>query len=136
MPEARNGKSLIRQIKKFNLENGSVESALVLIPLLALFLATLQIVATINLRNVGLAATQSQASLQSVHQIVDSEDELISLKSGSRFSRLRLLVVSKVSEIPSIFPGINKFLGDKKLVTKGTAVFEESEECHGGYLIC
>lgn len=129
-------KSISRHLIRCNSEHGSVESALVLIPLLALFLATLQLVATVNLRNVDLSASQSQASLQAVHQVVDPGDKLIELQSGNPFSRLRLLVVTKVREFPRIFPGISQLMGEKKLITNGVAVFEESGECFGGYLVC
>lgn len=121
---------------KFQSEKGSVESGLVLIPLLALFLVTLQLIATVNLRNVDLAAGQNQASRQAVHQIVQSNDELITLNSGDFFSKLRLLIIHTKRDLPSIFPGVNLLLGGKTLQTTGVAVLEESEECDGGYMVC
>jgi hypothetical protein len=129
-----------RTLAKFktilNSEAGSIESGLVLIPLLALFLATLQLIATVNLRNVDLAVSQNQASRQAVLQVTQPDDELIELNSGDFFSRLRLLIVHTKRDLPNIFPGINSLMGGKTLQTSGIAVFEESEECVGGYLVC
>lgn len=121
---------------KVKSEVGSIESGLVLIPLLALFLTTLQLIATVNLRNVDQAMGQNQASRQAVHQIIRPGDEIIELNSGDFFSRLRLLIVRTKRDLPSIFPGLNALIGGKTLQTTGIAVFEESEECNGGYLVC
>lgn len=117
-------------------ESGNVESALVLIPLISLFLITLQLIATVNLRNVSMAATQNQASLQAVHQVVEPGNQLISLKSGNLFSKLRILVVKTEYAIPQIFPGVVQLIGGKRLLISGAAVYEEPEECVGGYAFC
>ena len=123
-------------IKRINAEAGTVESALVLIPLLVLFLATIQLIVTINFRNLDMASTQNQASLQAVHQVIEPGDKLIELRSGDFFTKLRLLVIKSERNLPEIFPGINELLGGKKLRTTGVSVYEESEECSGGYLVC
>lgn len=123
-------------IRRINAEAGTVESALVLIPLLALFLATMQLIVTVNFRNLDMASTQNQASLQAVHQVIEPGNQLIELRSGDFFTKLRLLVVKSERNLPEIFPGINELLGGKKLRTTGVAVYEESEECSGGYLVC
>jgi hypothetical protein len=123
-------------IKRINAEAGTVESALVLIPLLVLFLATMQLIVTVNFRNLDMASTQNQASLQAVHQVIEPGDKLIELRSGDFFTKLRLLVIKSERNLPEIFPGINELLGGKKLRTTGVSVYEESEECSGGYLVC
>lgn len=129
-------RSPVKVKDKVKSEVGSIESGLVLIPLLALFLTTLQLIATVNLRNVDQAIGQNQASRQAVHQIIRPGDEIIELNSGDFFSRLRLLIVHTKRELPNIFPGLNALIGGKTLQTTGIAVFEESEECTGGYLVC
>lgn len=127
----------MRKICKFlKSEDGNVESALVIIPLIALFLATLQLIATVNYRNVDLTNTQNQANYQGVWQEVNSGDQEIALDSGGAFSRLRLIVVKAERNIPEIFPGISALLGGKKIRTTGAAVMEESQQCSGGYVIC
>ena len=123
-------------IEYLDSEEGNVESALVIVPLIALFLATLQLIATVNFANVDMTASQNQASKQSVWQEINPGDQEIKLDSGSAFEKLRLLVVKREREIPQIFPGISALMGGKKIRTSGTAVIEEPEDCWGGYVLC
>ena len=117
-------------------DSGNVESALVMIPLISLFLITLQLIATVNLKNVDMTSTQNRAGFQAVQQDVYPEDQLLTLNSGDFFSRLRLLIIRTERNMPQIFPGVSNLVGGKKIKTTGTAVYEESEECSGGYLLC
>lgn len=123
-------------VKYLHSEDGNVESALVIVPLIALFLGTLQLIATVNYRNVDMTATQNKASYQAVWNQVNPGDQEIKLASGSTFEKLRLIVVKAEREVPQIFPGISSLLGGKKIRTTGTAVIEEPEECWGGYALC
>jgi superfamily II DNA helicase RecQ len=123
-------------VKYLHSEDGNVESALVIVPLIALFLATLQLIATVNLRNVEMTSTQNRASSQAIWQEINQNDQAIKLDSGSPFEKLRLLIVKSEREIPRIFPGISSLLGGKKIQVAGTAVIEESEQCWGGYVLC
>ncbi len=125
-----------RFLKYLHSEDGNLESALVLIPLISLFLATLQLIATVNIRNVDMTVAQNQASEQSVWQQINSTDNEVKLASGSPFEKLRLVVVNVERELPQIFPGINTLMGGRKIRTVGTAVIEEQEECWGGYALC
>jgi superfamily II DNA helicase RecQ len=123
-------------LKYLHSEDGNVESALVIVPLIALFLATLQLIATVNLRNVEMTSTQNKTSYQAIWQEINQNDQAITLDSGSPFEKLRLLVVKSELVIPKIFPGISALLGGKKIQVAGTAVMEESEQCWGGYVLC
>ena len=123
-------------VKYLHSEDGNVESALVIVPLIVLFLATLQLIATVNLRNVEMTSTQNRASSQAIWQEINQNDQAIKLDSGSPFEKLRLLVVKSEREIPRIFPGISSLLGGKKIQVTGAAVIEESEQCWGGYVLC
>ncbi|MBU3643438.1 MAG: hypothetical protein FGM48_05880 [Candidatus Nanopelagicaceae bacterium] len=125
-----------RFLKYLHSEDGNLESALVLIPLISLFLATLQLIATVNFRNVDMTVAQNQASEQSVWQQINSTDNEVKLASGSPFEKLRLVIVNVERELPQIFPGINTLIGGRKIRTVGTAVIEEQEECWGGYALC
>ena len=125
-----------RFLKYLHSEDGNLESALVLIPLISLFLATLQLIATVNIRNVDMTVAQNQASEQSVWQQINSTDNEVKLASGSPFEKLRLVIVNVERELPQIFPGINTLMGGRKIRTVGTAVIEEQEECCGGYALC
>ena len=122
--------------KYIHSEAGNIESALVMIPLLSLFLVTLQLIATVNYRNVDMTATQNQASTQAIWQEINPDDQEINLASGSPFEKLRLLIVKTEREIPQIFPGVSVLFGGKKIRTTGTAVIEEPEQCWGGYVLC
>ena len=122
--------------KYIHSEAGNIESALVMIPLLSLFLVTLQLIATVNYRNVDMTATQNQASTQAIWQEINPDDQEIKLASGSPFEKLRLLIVKTEREIPQIFPGVSALFGGKKIRTTGTAVIEEPEQCWGGYVLC
>lgn len=123
-------------VKYLHSEDGNVESALVIVPLIALFLGTLQLIATVNYRNVDMTAIQNKASYQAVWNQVNPSDQEIKLASGSAFEKLRLIVVKAEREVPQIFPGISRLLGGKKIRTTGTAVIEEPEDCWGGYALC
>ena len=123
-------------VKYLHSEDGNVESALVIVPLIALFLGTLQLIATVNYRNVDMTATQNKASYQAVWNQVNPGDQEIKLASGSTFEKLRLIVIKAEREVPQIFPGISRLLGGKKIRTTGTAVIEEPEDCWGGYALC
>ena len=123
-------------VKYLHSEDGNVESALVIVPLIALFLVTLQLIAIVNLRNVEMTSTQNRASSQAIWQEINQNDQAIKLDSGSPFEKLRLLIVKSEREIPRIFPGISSLLGGKKIQVTGTAVIEESEQCWGGYVLC
>ena len=123
-------------VKYLHSEDGNVESALVIVPLIALFLGTLQLIATVNYRNVDMTATQNKASYQAVWNQVNPSDQEIKLASGSTFEKLRLIVVKAEREVPQIFPGISRLLGGKKIRTTGTAVIEEPQDCWGGYALC
>ena len=125
-----------RFLKYLHSEDGNLESALVLIPLISLFLATLQLIATVNIRNVDMTVAQNQASEQSVWQQINSTDNEVKLASGSPFEKLRLVIVNVERELPQIFPGISTLMGGRKIRTLGTAVIEEQEECWGGYALC
>ncbi|MEY4422735.1 MAG: hypothetical protein RL581_1273 [Actinomycetota bacterium] len=72
-------------VKYLHSEDGNVESALVIVPLIALFLATLQLIATVNLRNVEMTSTQNRASSQAIWQEINQNDQAIKLDSGSPF---------------------------------------------------
>ena len=122
--------ALIRRVSRFfKDESGNVESALVMIPLIALFLITLQLIVTVNYRNLDLTVAQNRASFQAAQQDIYPEDQVIDMESHDRFRKFRLLVVRAEREIPAIFPGVSQLLGRKKLKLVGASVMEESDKC-------
>lgn len=107
-------------------DRGNVESALVLIPLLILFLTGIQLIIATNIRNGDLALAQSQASTRAISGQINLSDEVIELDSPDPFTHIRLLVTSRRSLVPSIVPGLIELLGGTPTTdVKGVAVMEE-----------
>ncbi len=107
-------------------ENGSAESAMVLIPVIFLFLCSMQLVTAVFYRNLELRDVQSQASTRAISGEVANGDASISIPSPDRFQDLKLLIVSKRREIPILVPGLGNLLahGLESDVT-GIAVVEQ-----------
>ena len=108
-------------------EEGVVESTLVVIPLLALFLLTLEIIIAVNFRNIDLTVTQSDASTRAISSTVSSEDEVLDFKSRQSLEEIRVLVTHRKRTLPQLVP---KFLlpgaaGDHSLEVTGFAVMEK-----------
>ena len=127
--------ALIRRVSRFfKDESGNVESALVMIPLIALFLITLQLIVTVNYRNLDLTVAQNRASFQAAQQDIYPEDQVIDMDPANIFNDFKLIVVKIEREIPKIFPGVNSLIGEKKLKSPGVALIEDSGHCYGGIL--
>lgn len=92
-------------------EKGSAESAMVLIPVIFLFLCSMQLVTALFYRNAELRDVQSQASTRAISGEVVTGDAFIQIPSPDRFQDLKLLIVKKRQEIPTLVPGIGNFLG-------------------------
>jgi len=106
-------------------ERGSAESAMVLIPLLFLFLCGAQLTSTVFIRNFELAKVQSEASTRSISNELQSSDSVIEIDTPDRFQKLRLLVVRKQRDLPIMVPGLASFLGGSlKSEVTGISVME------------
>jgi hypothetical protein len=116
----------MRSLKRFIAsERGSAESAMVLIPLLFLFLCGAQLTSTVFIRNFELAKVQSEASTRSISNDLQSSDSVIEIDTPDRFQKLRLLVVRKQRDLPIIVPGLANFLGSSlKSEVTGISVME------------
>ena len=72
-------------LNKLSKEDGNVESALVLIPLLILFLIGVQLIVATNLRNSDMAIAQGEAAARAIsHQFV-AGDQIVEL--GGRIEK-------------------------------------------------
>lgn len=114
-----------RAVKGVKDESGSVESALVLIPLLILFLVTMQIGVAINFRNIDRTFAQSEASDRAISGQFASGDQVMQVNPFGTFNSLGVLITRKVSSIPILIPFIGSFInrGHRSEVT-GIAVLE------------
>jgi hypothetical protein len=114
-----------RAVKGLKDESGSVESALVLVPLLILFLVTMQIGVAINSRNIDRTFAQSEASERSISGQFISSDRIREVNPFGTFNTLGILITKKVSNMPILIPFIGSFInqGHQTEVT-GIAVVE------------
>ncbi len=106
-------------------ESGNIESAMVLMPLLLLFLCSIQLVSAIQIRNFDQSEVQSQASTRAISGTFAETDSIINISSSNPFEDQLLLIVSKRRDIPILIPGLSKVLGGKlQSDVKGIAVVE------------
>ena len=109
--KSEHGPNLVKALKS---ERGSVESALVIIPLMTLFLVSFQLVLSINSRNIEASYAQSAATHNSITGRFEKGDRIIDLKSPDAFNELRAVVTTHNQNLPNLVP----FLGSKDRVTR------------------
>ena len=108
-------------------EDGNVESALVLIPLLIVFLIGAQVIAATNLRNADLAMAQGDAAARAISQEFHPDDELIEIGGGVK--KIRVLVTHRSHTVPQLVPGLIELLGGAPATdVVGIAVVEPSSQ--------
>lgn len=87
-------------------QEGVVESALVIIPLMALFLITVELIVAVNYRNLDLTYAQSEAATEAISSVVPDSDEVISFSSPSSFDELRMVVTHRTRLLPRLLPAL------------------------------
>ena len=108
-------------------EDGNVESALVLIPMLFLFLIGAQIIAATNLRNADLAMAQGDAANRAISQQFQAEDEIVEIGGG--IEKIRVLITHRSHNVFQLVPGlIEIFGGAAKTQVVGISVIEPTNE--------
>ena len=106
-------------------EDGNVESALVLIPLLILFLIGIELIIATNLRNGDVAIAQGEASRRAISGQIYGSDEVVELSSPDRFAHIRLLITHRQTTLPQIIPGLIALMGGSPSTdVKGAAIME------------
>lgn len=114
--------SLLRKARQ---ESGNVESSLVLIPLVFLFLISVELIVATNLRNSDFAMAQSDASSRAISGVVTSSDRVIELSSPDSFTHMKLLITRRKHSLPQLVPGLVALLGGNAVVeVNGAAVME------------
>ena len=104
-------------------EDGNVESALVIIPLLVLFLTGAQVIAATNLRNADLAMAQGDAAARAISHEFKLDDEIIEI--GGRVQKIRVLVTHRSHTVPQLLPGLIELMGGSPVTdVVGVAVVE------------
>ena len=119
-------------IKKFCVsEKGNVESALVIIPLMLLFLGSLQLMAVISSRNLERTLAQDRArsfAMGLEPNLLPNNSENVSTQDIKTFwylDKLQVAIVKTKHEIPKIFPGISNLIGNKKVTVSGVSVVDQ-----------
>ena len=108
-------------------EDGNVESALVLIPVLFLFLIGAQIIAATNLRNADLAMAQGDAAERAISQQFHADDEVVEIGGG--IEKIRVLITHRSHSVLQLVPGlIEIFGGAPKTQVVGISVIEPINE--------
>jgi hypothetical protein len=117
-------KDVCRHIKD---ERGNVESSLVLIPLLFLFLIAIQLILAIGMRNADSLTASDQASTRAISGIFSKTDIEQKLSSPDRFSNISILITTQSRKIPALVPGLTALLGrDLETDVQGIAVIENT----------
>lgn len=106
-------------------EKGNTESAIVLIPLLTLFLVASQITITIHGRNMTKISAQDGASTRAISGNFDETDTFLHIDSPDPHQNLDLLISHKKRILPHIIMGLENVLGSKKEIdVTGVAIVE------------
>lgn len=105
--------------------DGNVESALVLIPMLILFLIGMQLIVATNIRNAEMALAQGDASARAISHQFQLGDEV--LEVGGRIEKIQVLITHRTHLLPQIVPGLVSLMGGNPVSdVVGIAVIEPS----------
>lgn len=106
-------------------EAGSTESAMVLIPLLTLFLVASQLTIAIHGRNMAKISAQDAASQRAISGKFQESDTYLHIYSPDPSHNLDLVVSHEQSFLPTLFPGLRQMLGRVPVIkVSGLAVVE------------
>ena len=114
------GKRALQDLQK---ESGNVESALVLIPMLILFLISAQLIVATNIRNTEMALAQGDASARAISHQYQPGDEVIEVGGG--IQKIQILITHRTHLLPQIIPGLVALMsGNPATDVVGIAVIE------------
>jgi len=106
-------------------EEGSVESSLVLIPLMTLFLIAAQLTVAIHGRNMEKIAAQDEASVRAISGNFKDTDTYLHIYSPDPHQNLDLVISHRKKSLPVLVPGISKLAGsDFTTEVSGIAIVE------------
>ena len=96
-------------LQTFQKDDGNVESALVLIPMLILFLIGVQLLVSINIRNTQMALAQGDASARAISHQYELGDQL--LEVGGGIEKIQILITHRIQRLPQLVPGLFSLMG-------------------------
>ena len=112
-----------KSLQHLQKDDGNVESALVLIPMLILFLIGVQLIVATNIRNAEMALAQGEASARAISHQYQPGDEVIEV--GGRIEKIQVLITHRTRILPQIVPGLVALMGGNPVSdVVGIAVFE------------
>lgn len=108
-------------------EDGVIESALVFIPLLVLFLISLQLIVAVSFRNIDKALVQASTSRGAIKPSLIEGGEIVTLHTMNSVNDIRLLVTHRGRRLPQFLSGFSHFASPLQRSTDltGVAVIEE-----------
>ena len=130
--------------KHLKREDGNVESALVIIPLMILFLIGAQIIAATNMRNADLAMAQGDAAARAISQEFHPDDEIVEMTTAARQTRSATIARAPrdmSTALGEVRAGDVLALVDGEAIVTGSDLIKVSIECvdrmldHDGELI-
>jgi hypothetical protein len=108
-------------------ERGSVESALVLIPLLILFMIGMQISLAIHSRNIGRMEAQNNASVRAITGDFAEDDNFIHIESSGDGQNLDLLITRREDAIQDLIPRfLSGISSGRETGVEGIAIIENA----------
>jgi hypothetical protein len=96
-------------LQTFQKEDGNVESALVLIPMLILFLIGVQLLVSINIRNTHMALAQGDATARAISHQYELGDQI--LEVGGGIEKIQILITHRIQRLPQLVPGLFSLMG-------------------------
>lgn len=97
----------------FHRDDGNVESSLVLIPLLSLFLIAVQITVAIHARNMEKISAQDAASMRAISGDFSQSDTYAHIFSPDVHQNLDLIISHRKKLLPSLVPGLSQIFGSE-----------------------
>ena len=117
----------MKPINQFSKEDGNVESALVLIPMLVLFLIGIQVIVATNIRNADMALAQGDAAARAISGDYQSHDQV--LEVGGRIEKIKILITHRSRSLPQLIPGMTELMGGHPVTeVVGVAVIEPKND--------
>ena len=112
-------------LKALSSDRGSAESAMVIIPLLLLFLIGIEISLAVHSRNSARISIQDSASKRAISgEFIDS-DQFIHIDSSGDGQNLDLLVTHRQESLQNLFPGLlGSITSGRKIDLQGFAIVE------------
>lgn len=114
-----------RLLITFRSTRGNAESAMVLLPVLILFLIGMQISIAVHDRNIQRISAQDEASKRAISGSFEYGDEFVHIESSGDGQNLDLVIVRKEKDLTDLIPNfLNGVSSTKSIAVDGFAVVE------------